>query len=45
MPINPEASGLKGEPRRSSWESKDALRYAIGVGASVDELAFTTENT
>lgn len=45
MPINPEASGLKGEPRRSSWESKDALLYAIGVGASVDELAFTTENT
>ena len=45
MPINPEAKGLKGEPRRRSWDSKDALLYAIGVGAGLDELAFTTENT
>jgi acyl dehydratase len=45
MPINPEAKGLKGEPRRRCWDSKDALLYAIGVGAGLDELAFTTENT
>ena len=45
MPINPEATGLKGEPKRRSWSSTDALLYAIGVGASTDELAFTTENT
>jgi len=45
MPINPEAVGLKGEPQRRSWRSKDALLYALGVGAGVDELAFTTENT
>jgi acyl dehydratase len=45
MPINPEAVGLKGEPVRRSWKSKDALLYALGVGAGVDELAFTTENT
>lgn len=45
MPVNPEAVGLKGDPVRRSWTSKDALLYALGVGAGVDELAFTTENT
>lgn len=45
MPINPDAVGQKGEPRRRSWSSKDALLYALGVGAGLDELAFTTENT
>ena len=45
MPINPEAKGQRGEPKRRSWTSKDALLYALGVGAGVDELAFTTENT
>mgnify|MGYP002152369009 CR=1 FL=1 len=45
MPINPEAVGLEGEPLRRAWNSKDALLYAIGVGADTEELAFTTENT
>ncbi|MBW2387965.1 MAG: enoyl-CoA hydratase, partial [Deltaproteobacteria bacterium] len=45
MPINPDAVGLKGDPQRRSWSSKDALLYAVGVGAGLDELAFTTENT
>jgi acyl dehydratase len=45
MPINPESVGVKGEPRKRSWDSKDALLYAVGVGAGRDELAFTTENT
>lgn len=45
MPINPEAVGVKGEPRTRTWTSKDALLYAVGVGAGTDELAFTTENT
>jgi acyl dehydratase len=45
MPINPEAVGTKGEPAERSWTSKDCLLYAIGVGAGLDELAFTTENT
>jgi acyl dehydratase len=45
MPINPDAVGLKGEPTRRSWDSKDALLYSIGVGAGTEELAFTTENT
>jgi acyl dehydratase len=45
MPINPEAVGAKGTPTRRKWDSKDALLYAVGVGAGTDELAFTTENT
>jgi len=49
MPINPEAVGAKSEPSEHSWTSKDALLYAVGVGAGAvnpfDELQFTTENT
>jgi acyl dehydratase len=45
MPIDPSAVGLTGGPVRRSWTSKDALLYSLGVGAGVDELAFTTENT
>ena len=45
MPLNPDAVGTKGEPVDISWTSKDALLYAVGIGAGTDELAFTTENT
>jgi acyl dehydratase len=45
MPINPDAVGSRGEPTTRSWASKDAILYALGVGAGTDELAFTTENT
>lgn len=45
MPINPDAVGAKGAPVRRKWTSKDALLYAVGVGANTRELAFTTENT
>ena len=45
MPINPEAVGETGGPVKRSWNSKDALLYAVGVGAGTDELKFTTENT
>jgi acyl dehydratase len=45
MPINPDAVGTRGEPSRRSWTSKDALLYAVGVGAGTDELQYTTENT
>lgn len=45
MPINPDAVGAKGAPIRRSWSSKDTLLYAVGVGAGLDELEFTTENT
>jgi acyl dehydratase len=37
------------EPHRRSWDSKDALLYAVGVGAGLgdplQELEFTTENS
>jgi acyl dehydratase len=45
MPINPEAVGIKGQPSQRSWTSKDALLYAVGIGAGTDELQYTTENT
>ena len=45
MPIQPDAVGATGDPASRSWSSKDALLYAVGVGAGTDELAFTTENT
>jgi len=45
MPINPKAVGSVGAPTRRKWTSKDALLYAVGVGAGTSELAFTTENT
>ena len=48
MPINPDAVGSTSEPTRHSWTSKDALLYAVGVGAGhepLEELEFTTENS
>ncbi|NJN52114.1 MAG: enoyl-CoA hydratase [Gammaproteobacteria bacterium] len=45
MPIKPDAVGTVGSPVRRKWTSKDALLYAVGVGAGTQELAFTTENT
>jgi acyl dehydratase len=49
MPINPDAVGSKSQPTERSWDSKDALLYALGVGAGAvdpfDELEFTTENS
>jgi acyl dehydratase len=45
MPINPKAVGSVGTPTRRKWTSKDALLYAVGVGAGTNELPFTTENT
>ena len=50
MPMNLEAVGAVSEPGERSWDSKDALLYALGVGAGqLDptgfELEFTTENS
>lgn len=45
MPLNPDAVGTTSDPVEVSWTSKDALLYAVGIGAGVNELAFTTENT
>jgi acyl dehydratase len=50
MPINPDAVGSTSEPHEASWNSKDCLLYALGVGAGMTdptgfELEFTTENS
>jgi acyl dehydratase len=49
MPLNMEAVGRSFGPSETSWSSKDALLYALGVGAGQDdplaELEFTTENS
>ena len=45
MPIDPKAVGVTGQPQKRSWTSKDALLYAVGVGAGTGELPYTTENT
>ena len=50
MPMNLESVGAVSEPGQRSWNSKDALIYALGVGAGQtdptgSELEFTTENS
>ncbi len=45
MPLNLDAVGSKSDPAEASWDSKDAILYALGVGAGTDELAFVTENS
>jgi acyl dehydratase len=45
MPINHDVVGATGAPVTHSWTSRDSLLYALGVGAGLDELAFTTENS
>jgi acyl dehydratase len=49
MPIDESLVGRTSEPVIRSWTSKDALLYAVAVGAGQadpqQELAFTTENS
>jgi acyl dehydratase len=45
MALNPDSVGAVGDVRTISWSSKDALLYAVGIGAGQADLAFTTENT
>lgn len=49
MPFDESLVGRKGDPVERNWSSKDALLYALGVGAGqldpLDELEFTTENS
>lgn len=45
MPLNPESVGAVGDVRTMSWTSKDALLYAVGIGAGQADLPFSTENT
>jgi len=49
MPMHLEAVGRTSGPTETSWASKDALLYALGVGAGQEdplrELELTTENS
>lgn len=45
MPIDPSTVGTTTDPVTVTWGSKDSLLYALGIGAGVDELAYTTENS
>jgi acyl dehydratase len=48
MGLDHSLVGVASEPQLRSWDSKDALLYAVGVGAGLGdplaELEFTTEN-
>lgn len=49
MSLDHSLVDVQGEPHERSWTSKDALLYAVGVGAGLGdplrELEFTTENS
>jgi acyl dehydratase len=49
MSLDHSLVGVPSEPHERSWSSTDALLYAVGVGAGLgaplQELEFTTENT
>src|ERR1700749_276669 len=48
MSLDHSLVGKPSEPQERSWDSKDALLYAVGVGAGLgdplQELEVTTEN-
>jgi len=45
MPIDPSAIGATTKPHLVEWTDRDTMLYALGVGAGIDDLAFTTENS
>jgi acyl dehydratase len=45
MALDPNAVGVKTKPTLFEWTDRDTLLYALGVGAGLDDLAFTTENS
>ncbi len=45
MALDPTAIGAVTEPQIFEWTERDTLLYAVGVGAGVDDLAYTTENS
>jgi acyl dehydratase len=45
MAIDPSAIGAVTDPMLFEWTDRDTLLYALGVGAGLQDLAFTTENS
>ena len=43
--LDPAGVGVTTQPLMISWTPKDCALYALGVGAGVNDLAFTTDNT
>ncbi|GAB2932882.1 MaoC/PaaZ C-terminal domain-containing protein [Nonomuraea fastidiosa] len=43
MPLDHSVIGVESEPYERTWTAKDTMLYALGVGAGVSELEFTTE--
>ena len=45
MAIDPSAVGAVTAPMLFDWTDRETLLYALGVGAGLDDLPFTTENS
>src|SRR5690242_8052428 len=45
MALDPNAVGATTKPHLFEWTDRETLLYALGVGAGLDDLAFTTENS
>ena len=45
MAIDPDAIGAVTEPTLFEWTDRETMLYALGVGAGIDDLSFTTENS
>ncbi len=45
MALNLDVVGKSFGSVTHSWDSKDTILYALGVGAGLDELEFTTDNS
>ena len=45
MAIDPSAIGAVTDPMLFEWTDRDTLLYALGVGAGLQDLSFTTENS
>jgi acyl dehydratase len=44
MPVTADAVGTKFAPMTHSWDERDVMLYALGVGAGTGELEYTYEN-
>ncbi|MDP9181337.1 MAG: 3-hydroxyacyl-thioester dehydratase, partial [Actinomycetota bacterium] len=45
MTLEPAGLGARSLPKVVTWAARDCAVYALGVGAGVEDLAFTTDNT
>ncbi|HEX4335107.1 MAG TPA: MaoC/PaaZ C-terminal domain-containing protein [Polyangiaceae bacterium] len=43
MPFDPSCTGLESSPHELTYRTRDAILYALGIGAKVDELDYLYE--